>query len=189
MHHQIDLTAADLKKVLLSGGIALDARYVNNYKKMGGRTNIQLVQKSFQVLQSFAFGVCKTNNLFILHNDLCNRISVNEDLQNRLTQIGVSLFMLQEAMKKKDSVLPPPKKKIKTLKENLPPTGVTSPQSSSAIDTVEPMSVLLSSPPVLEEPATNTEHDRHRTRLFTLPVSSELQLDNVGHLLNITNKL
>ncbi len=43
MHHQIDLTAADLKKVLLSGGIALDARYVNNYKKMGGR----IVKKIF----------------------------------------------------------------------------------------------------------------------------------------------
>ena len=96
---------------------------MNNYKKMGIRTNIRRVQEAFQVLQSFAFGVCKSKNLFILHSDLCNRINADKDLKQRLTELGVSLFMLQEAMNKKDSVLVPPKKKIKIEKENCPPAA------------------------------------------------------------------
>ena len=49
-----------------------------------------------------------------------------------MTQLGVSVFMLEEAMKKKDSVLPPPKKKSKTEKENRPPVAAVSRPSSAS---------------------------------------------------------
>ena len=210
--NQNDLTTSDIKKVLLCGGINLDARYVNNYKKMGIRTNIRRVQEAFQVLQSFAFGVCKSKNLFILHSDLCNRINADKDLKQRLTELGVSLFMLQEAMNKKDSVLVPPKKKIKIEKENCPPAALTFQQSSSTSEimtSVEPLSaprnVLLSSASVVETmPATSTESVNLS---FTLPVDStnckhtfdgsnvstnrnfDLELDHLGHLIHVTNQL
>ena len=83
--------------------------------------------------------------------------------------------MLQEAMNKKDSVLVPPKKKIKIEKENCPPAALTFQQSSSTSEimtSVEPLSaprnVLLSSASVVETmPAASTESVNLS---FTLPV-------------------
>ena len=69
-------------------------------------------------MQTFSFGNWKDKNIFVLHENLYERIVENEAMRSRLTEIGVSLAMLREALDKQDNVLQPPKKKLKTNTES-----------------------------------------------------------------------
>ena len=104
---------------------------------MGVRTNIQRVFDAFTILQTYSFGGWKSKNIFVLHSDLCDRIAKNEIMHNILTQLGVSLSMLQGAMIKKDSILPPAKKKKIMNNENtLPELSTSVSVNKSGTDTM-----------------------------------------------------
>ena len=111
-------SSADIAKVLLCGGKVLDARYLNNYKKLGSKTNKKIIFQSFNTLQSFAFGNWSNSNTFVLHDNLYERLLENEDMRRNLTGIGVSLSMLRESIGKENLVLQPPKKKLKVMKDD-----------------------------------------------------------------------
>ena len=103
---------------MLCGGKVLDARYLNNYKKLGSKTNKKIIFQSFNTLQSFSFGNWSNSNTFVLHDNLYERLLENEDMRRNLTGIGVSLSMLRESIGKENLVLQPPKKKLKVMKDD-----------------------------------------------------------------------
>ena len=107
------ITPVDVGKLLTSGGLVLNGAYCNRYRKIGSKTKMVNIKMIFSILENSGFGV-RSGGDFIIHNNIEEVVVNNQGMLAAITNMGVSISQLHDAITQENNTLaPPPAKKLK----------------------------------------------------------------------------
>ena len=88
----------DAGTIMTSGGMLLDGKRINQYKKLGSKTNKQRIENAFVALEDASLGVREPNFQFRLRKDILEFIGQSEEARQFIADQRVSMPIFVHAM-------------------------------------------------------------------------------------------